>query len=125
MKRVDEQGERRDLAEAVTLDRDEGNRADDRPGGARGVEAGDARGQSVKKAVHHRRQRQPAFRRRLRLRPDGAKEAESAGSQPLGVYRGFAVAGCEPDEMGIGPVFAVPKLLERTVSRSTISISGN
>jgi len=34
--------------------------------------------------------------------------------QPLGVFRGFAVAGCEPAEMGIGPVFAVPKLLERT-----------
>ncbi|MEP4420838.1 MAG: acetyl-CoA C-acyltransferase, partial [Nitratireductor sp.] len=32
---------------------------------------------------------------------------------PLGIFRGFAVAGCEPDEMGIGPVFAVPRLLER------------
>ena len=39
--------------------------------------------------------------------------AERAGLQPLGAFRGFAVAGCEPDEMGIGPVFAVPKLLER------------
>src|SRR3984893_11527188 len=35
------------------------------------------------------------------------------GLQPLGIFRGFAVAGCEPDEMGIGPVFAVPRLLER------------
>ena len=42
-----------------------------------------------------------------------AKEAERRGLEPLGVYRGMAVAGCEPDEMGIGPVFAVPKLLER------------
>lgn len=42
-----------------------------------------------------------------------AKEAERRGLQPLGVFRGFAVAGCEPDEMGIGPVFAVPKLLAR------------
>lgn len=42
-----------------------------------------------------------------------AKEAERLGLQPLGVFRGFAVAGCEPDEMGIGPVFAVPKLLKR------------
>ena len=33
--------------------------------------------------------------------------------KPLGVFRGFAVAGCEPDEMGIGPVFAVPKLLKQ------------
>ena len=39
--------------------------------------------------------------------------AEKRGLQPLGVFRGFAVAGCEPDEMGIGPVFAVPKLLKR------------
>ncbi|HSN22354.1 MAG TPA: acetyl-CoA C-acyltransferase [Usitatibacter sp.] len=36
-----------------------------------------------------------------------------AGAKPLGIFRGFAVAGCEPDEMGIGPVFAVPKLLKR------------
>jgi acetyl-CoA C-acetyltransferase len=41
------------------------------------------------------------------------KEAEQRGLHPLGIYRGMAVAGCEPDEMGIGPVFAVPKLLER------------
>ncbi len=39
------------------------------------------------------------------------KVAERKGLQPLGVYRGLAVAGCDPDEMGIGPVFAVPKLL--------------
>jgi acetyl-CoA C-acetyltransferase len=42
-----------------------------------------------------------------------AKEAERRGLQPLGAYRGMAVAGCEPDEMGIGPVFAVPKLLKQ------------
>ena len=41
------------------------------------------------------------------------KLAEQRGIEPLGIYRGVAVAGCEPDEMGIGPVFAVPKLLER------------
>jgi len=40
-------------------------------------------------------------------------EAARRGLTPIGVFRGFAVAGCEPDEMGIGPVFAVPKLLER------------
>jgi len=39
--------------------------------------------------------------------------AEKRGLSPLGIYRGTAVAGCEPDEMGIGPVFAVPKLLQR------------
>ncbi|HEY3696413.1 acetyl-CoA C-acyltransferase [Phenylobacterium sp.] len=43
-----------------------------------------------------------------------AKEAERRGMQPLGVYRAMAVAGCGPEEMGIGPVFAIPKLLERT-----------
>jgi len=42
-----------------------------------------------------------------------AKEAERRGLQPMGAFKGWAVAGCEPDEMGIGPVFAVPKLLER------------
>src|SRR6202012_3394191 len=40
------------------------------------------------------------------------KEAERRGLQPMGAFRGFAVAGCDPDEMGIGPVFAVPRLLE-------------
>jgi len=42
-----------------------------------------------------------------------AKLAEKRGLQPLGTFRGFAVAGCEPDEMGIGPVIAVPRLLSR------------
>ena len=41
-----------------------------------------------------------------------SKEAERRGLSPLGVYRGMAVAGCDPDEMGIGPVYAVPKLLK-------------
>ena len=42
-----------------------------------------------------------------------AKEADKRGLTPMGAFRGWAVAGCEPDEMGIGPVFAVPKLLKR------------
>ena len=42
-----------------------------------------------------------------------AGEASRRNMQPLGIYRGFAIAGCNPDEMGIGPVFAVPKLLKR------------
>jgi acetyl-CoA C-acetyltransferase len=41
-------------------------------------------------------------------------EAQRHGLKPLGIFRGFAVAGCDPKEMGIGPVFAVPKLLEQT-----------
>lgn len=42
-----------------------------------------------------------------------AREANRRGFKPLGTFRGFASAGCEPDEMGIGPIFAVPRLLER------------
>ena len=42
-----------------------------------------------------------------------AKLAEQRNIAPLGIFRGYAVAGCEPDEMGIGPVFAIPRLLER------------
>ncbi|MFV0478431.1 MAG: acetyl-CoA C-acyltransferase [Parahaliea sp.] len=42
-----------------------------------------------------------------------ARLARQRGLEPLGIYRGMAVAGCEPDEMGIGPVFAVPKLLKQ------------
>ncbi len=49
--------------------------------------------------------------------------AERRRLEPLGVFRGFAVAGCEPDEMGIGPVFAVPRLLERHVLRVCESIT--
>ena len=41
------------------------------------------------------------------------KVAAAKGLKPMGIFRGFAVAGCEPDEMGIGPVFAVPKLLKK------------
>ena len=42
-----------------------------------------------------------------------SKVAEQLNVEPMGIFRGFAVAGCEPDEMGIGPVFAIPRLLER------------
>ena len=42
-----------------------------------------------------------------------AREAERRGLQPLGAFKGWAVAGCQPDEMGIGPVFAIPRLLQR------------
>jgi acetyl-CoA C-acetyltransferase len=42
-----------------------------------------------------------------------AKLAEQRGIKPLGIFRGFAIAGCEPDEMGIGPIYAVPRLLKR------------
>jgi acetyl-CoA C-acetyltransferase len=42
-----------------------------------------------------------------------SRTAQAKGLTPLGIFRGFAVAGCEPDEMGIGPVFAIPKLLAK------------
>ena len=42
----------------------------------------------------------------------GAREAARRRLAPLGIFRGFAIAGCEPDEMGIGPVFAIPKVLK-------------
>ncbi|HEX5513919.1 MAG TPA: acetyl-CoA C-acyltransferase [Gammaproteobacteria bacterium] len=42
-----------------------------------------------------------------------SKFAEKNNIEPMGIFRGFAVAGCEPDEMGIGPVYAIPRLLER------------
>ena len=42
-----------------------------------------------------------------------AKDAERRGLEPMGVFRGMAVSGLDPDEMGIGPVFAVPRLLSR------------
>ena len=62
----------------------------------------------------HGGQRQPVFRRQQRLRRHGlASSRRSAVSSPLGIFRGFAVAGCEPDEMGIGPIYAVPRLLQR------------
>ncbi len=49
--------------------------------------------------------------------------AEKRGLTPLGIYRGMAVAGCEPDEMGIGPVYAIPKLLEKNgVSMDDIGV---
>ena len=51
------------------------------------------------------------------------KAAAKHGAKPMGIFRGFAVSGCEPDEMGIGPVFAVKKLLERTgVSMNDIGL---
>lgn len=49
--------------------------------------------------------------------------AEKRGLQPLGIYRGLAVAGCAPEEMGIGPVFAIPKLLAKTgISQSDVGL---
>jgi acetyl-CoA C-acetyltransferase len=91
--------------EAVTLSRDEGNRPDTTMEGLAGL-----------KPVREGKFITAGNASQL---SDGAsacvvmeaKLAEKKGLKPLGTFRGFAVAGCEPDEMGIGPVFAVPKLL--------------
>ena len=101
-------------SQQVTLKKDEGNRSDTTLNGL----------QSLK----------PVFKDGLKIKKgnfitagnasqlsDGAsasvlmetKEAERRGLTPLGIYRGISVAGCNPDEMGIGPVFAVPKLLKQ------------
>ena len=57
------------------------------------------------------RPRLPSTREEVRSPLEG--QAEQLGVEPLGAFRGFAIAGCEPDEMGIGPVYAVPRLLDR------------
>lgn len=101
-------------SQQVTLTKDEGNRSDTTLSGLQTL--------------------QPVFKDGLRIKKgnfitagnasqlsDGAsasvlmesKEAERRGLTPLGIYRGISVAGCNPDEMGIGPVFAVPKLLKQ------------
>ncbi len=93
--------------EQVTLSKDEGNRADTTLAGLQGlnpvIEGGCITAGNASQLS------------------DGAsasvlmdsKLAEQQNLKPLGAYRGIAVAGCEPDEMGIGPVFAIPKLLKQ------------
>ncbi len=98
----------------VTLAKDEGNRADTTLEGLKKLEPVFKDGQFVKEG------RFITAGNASQL-SDGAaacvvmdsKLAAQKGLQPLGIYRGLAVAGCDPDEMGIGPVFAIPKLLKR------------
>jgi acetyl-CoA C-acetyltransferase len=99
---------------SVTLDKDEGNRPDTSLEGLANLKPVFKDGQriAVGKFITAGNASQLS---------DGASaavlmeetEAERRGLQPLGIYRGIAVAGCAPDEMGIGPVFAVPKLLQQ------------
>ena len=101
-------------AKEVTLSNDEGNRADTTLEGLSSLKTVFGGGESIAEG------RFITAGNASQL-SDGAsacvimeaKEAERRGLQPLGAYRGMAVAGCAPDEMGIGPVFAVPRLLER------------
>jgi len=98
----------------VTLAKDEGNRPETNLEGLAALKPVFADGQVVKQGKFITAGNASQL-------SDGAsaavlmeeREAERRGLAPLGIYRGMAVAGCAPDEMGIGPVFAVPKLLER------------
>jgi acetyl-CoA C-acetyltransferase len=94
--------------EPVTLDRDEGNRPDTTPEGLAKLEP--VRGPGKWITAGNASQLSDGASACVLM--DG-KLAEKRGIEPMGIFRGLAVAGCEPDEMGIGPVFAVPRLLER------------
>jgi acetyl-CoA C-acetyltransferase len=94
--------------ESVTLAQDEGNRADTTAEGLAGL----APVVSADGTITAGNASQLSDGASACVVMD-AKVAERRGLEPLGIFRGLAVAGCEPDEMGIGPVFAVPRLLER------------
>ena len=107
MKQMSDKESRRTWTEPVTLAKDEGNRPET-------TLAGLASLKPVREGGHITAGNASQL-------SDGAsacvvmdaKLAEKRGLEPLGIYRGMVVTGCEPDEMGIGPVFAVPKLLQR------------
>ncbi len=94
--------------EEVTLPKDEGNRPDTNPDGLAALKP--VRGDDKWITAGNASQLSDGASACVVM--DG-KLAEQRGLEPLGIFRGFTVAGCEPDEMGIGPVFAVPRLLER------------
>jgi acetyl-CoA C-acetyltransferase len=94
--------------EEVTLRKDEGNRADTTLDGLRKLNP--VRGEQGTITAGNASQLSDGASACVLME---AKVAAQKGLKPLGVYRGLAVAGCEPDEMGIGPVFAIPRLLER------------
>ena len=98
----------------VTLSKDEGNRPETTLEGLKALKPVFGAGEAIQQGEYITAGNASQL-------SDGAAalmvmEAETAareGATPLGAFRGFAVAGCEPDEMGIGPVFAVPKLLKQ------------
>jgi acetyl-CoA C-acetyltransferase len=99
---------------SVTLDKDEGNRPSTTLSGLAALKPVFRDGQTVKEGrfitAGNASQLSDGASASVLME---AKRAERYGLQPLGAYRGIAVAGCAPDEMGIGPVFAVPKLLQQ------------
>jgi acetyl-CoA C-acetyltransferase len=94
--------------ESVTLEQDEGNRPGTTAEGLAGLAP--VRGEDCSITAGNASQLSDGASACVVM---NAALAERRGIEPLGVFRGFAVAGCEPDEMGIGPVFAVPRLLQR------------
>jgi len=94
--------------QAVTLARDEGNRPETTTEGLAGLSA--VRGETHTVTAGNASQLSDGASACVIM---NARLAERRGLEPLGIFRGFAVAGCEPDEMGIGPVLAVPRLLQR------------
>ena len=113
MKKVDRATGQESIVD-VTVDRDEGNRPDTTLEGLSALKPVFSGGQQVAQGKYITAGNASQF-------ADGASaavvmeagEAAKRGLKPLGIFRGFAVAGCEPDEMGVGPVFAVPRLLSR------------
>ncbi|HYP37371.1 MAG TPA: acetyl-CoA C-acyltransferase [Stellaceae bacterium] len=99
---------------SVTLEKDEGNRPSTTLAGLAALKPVFRDGQTVKEGrfitAGNASQLSDGASASVLME---AKQAERYGLQPLGAYRGIAVAGCAPDEMGIGPVFAVPKLLQQ------------
>ncbi|HWY25913.1 MAG TPA: acetyl-CoA C-acyltransferase [Nevskia sp.] len=100
--------------EQVTLGKDEGNRAETTLEGLASLKPVFKDGRWVKQGQHITagNASQLSDGAAAALLMSGA-EAKRRGLKPLGIFRGSAVAGCKPDEMGIGPVFAVPKLLAK------------
>ena len=98
--------------QTVTLTKDEGNRVDTTAESLAALKPVWKDGKFVKLGAHitagNASQLSDGAAAALLMSRD---EAKRRGLSPLGIYRGFAVAGCKPDEMGIGPVFAIPKLL--------------
>ena len=92
----------------VTVDRDECNRVDTTIEGL--AKLGPVRGEGNYVSAGNASQLSDGAAAVVMME---AKEAERRGITPMGAFKGWAVAGCEPDEMGIGPVFAVPRLLAR------------
>lgn len=92
----------------VTVDRDECNRPDTTAEGLAGLEP--VRGEGNFITAGNASQLSDGAAALVLMDAD---DAERRGIEPMGAFKGFCVAGCEPDEMGIGPVYAVPRLLER------------